>query len=110
MPTKKQKQKAKDLSREVWQYLFDHPTIESKIYLLPELYMQICALIAECPLCELYYRDEKNGNCNKACPIAKISPCNKINSYYDRWKEVRTFKTRKKYAGLILDIIKAWKV
>lgn len=91
---------AKELSIEKWQWNFDYPGEE-----LPEhIENKIYYYLSHCPICTIYEYE-----CKK-CVIGKVSKCGLRVSYYSKWELAKTNKTRKKYAGLILNLIKNWDV
>lgn len=113
------KQQAKDLSILKWQYFYDHPECWI-IWNMPEkIYSKLENYKHNCPLCQLY---QTSRYCKKECPLVIAShqcvsggsisntPEVKKNSYFKKWQNAESDKTRKKYAGLILQIIKEWKI
>jgi hypothetical protein len=118
------RKKAKEVSIEVWQYLYDHPEIEYKDDLPKNIYEKISISDTECLLCDLY-NDLHNdimllhndimildyitsSNC-KGCPLQCCEyPLDK--GIYSKWRLAETSKTRKKYAGIILEKIKNWDI
>ena len=120
------KKRAKAILIEVWTYQRDHPEIEYKQNLPEKIYKKIEGMEGECPWCEIY-RDTCYFNTNEAivlrrincgnCPLALagqkcLKRANGINSksFFGKWTNAATLKTRAKYAGLILDVAKGWKV
>ena len=97
------KKQAKKLCLEVWEYLRDHPEIDDKINLPDEIYDKIYMLANECPLCELYFTQEID------CPHCPLELDGEIG-LYGLWVNSITKNKRAKYAGLIVDKVKAWQV
>lgn len=94
------KKRAKSISLEVWEYLRDHPEIKSKDDLPTKIFTKIRFFRGKCSLCEVL-----NFACRECC-----LNCLKSNSYYGKWKLSKSNKTRAKYAGIIVEKIKAWNV
>ena len=105
------RKRAKELSIEKWEWFYKHPSKINDSDLPEELQIKLGSFEAACPLCELY-ADFLNGRCKKKCPFVQAEQnCLAKGSYYFIWlKSTTSSKTRKKYAGLILQIIKDWKV
>lgn len=100
------KKKAKELSIEKWEWWVKHPTkdFEDMPLILQD---KIKNYFAECPLCELYKRDEP---CFK-CPLYECNEhCGDIYSYYNLFCHIKDKKVLKALAKAILEIIKDWKV
>jgi hypothetical protein len=98
------KQKAKVLSLEVWEYLVNHPAIDSKRDLPEELFKKIDNLISHCPLCEAFIN---YYSCSEDCPLYDcINPAS--NNLYNLWCEANTPEERRKYAAEMLSLIQAW--
>lgn len=91
------KKQAKKLCLEVWEYLRDHPEIKHKIGLPKNIRKKIVNCYASCPLCDIY----------EQCPDCPLGDW--CDDFW-KWQRARTEKTRAKYAGLIVDKVKAWKV
>lgn len=92
-----------------WQYFYDHPS-KTSVDGVEEL-REIQDFIYECALCEYYKQKKYSGKipydtiiCD-FCPLSKICP----NEYHS-WSFANTPKTRKKYAGIILEACKKMKV
>lgn len=105
------KKKAKEISVEVWQYLYDNPEIESKIDLPDKMFNKIKKIYNNCPLCE-YFQLRLTM---KKCPlnISKFDytcAADCANGFYNKWRYSETKRERKKYAGIILKMIKAWEI
>ena len=92
------KREAKELSSEVWRYLRDHPSIDTKSKLPIELFTKIESMYAHCPICHLYM------NCD-ACPL---NHC--LDGAYGRWENATTSEERGKAAGTLVKQIEAWEV
>ena len=106
------RKRARELSIEKWEWLYDHPS-KIDFYDLPEeLQIKLWDFSAKCPLCELYVNSSSYGKCKNKCPFVQAKQiCSAEGSHYSIWLVPSTSsKTRKKYAGLILQIIKDWKV
>jgi hypothetical protein len=104
------KQYIKDVSVMMWQYLYDHPEIKSKCCLPREIYRKVVQSEHECLLCDEYH-DLNHNNPNDCCPRCPLSCCINDETWdgvFDRWFSAKTNRTRKKYAGIILEKIKAW--
>jgi len=100
------KQYIKDVSVLVWQHLYDHPEIKYKTGLPDEIYNKIKNSEYECLLCDKYNDIDKGDGC---CPRCPLSCCVETkDSIYLKWYNARTKKSRKKYAGIILEQLKAW--
>ena len=102
--TKKEKQ----LCVDKWQWFYDHPgkaTWENPIRL--SKYKQRCIL------CHKLTPNWGRPHCFK-CPVVIKSgeSCwnENPNSFYYRWYRATTSKTRKKYAGKLLEIMKSLEV
>ena len=111
------RKRAKELSIEKWEILYNHPKLHDYNYESyleenhPKLWNVIKNHNSDCSLCELYYNTGVNEYCNLECPLMlDVRGCLSKNAYWRKWAWARTPKTRKKYAGLILQIIKDWKV
>ena len=96
------KQKAKDLTIEVWQYLADHPEIACKRDLPWEILEAVIRCVSQCPLCEMFRDEDCVG-----CPLGN---CEDAGSNYWNWYNAETDEDRKKYAQAILCVVKAWKI
>ena len=103
------KQEAKDLTIEVWTYLRDNPEIDRKINLPIELILKIKDLEGRCPLCEVFKQDDGFPCCSK-CPLREPEICTVKGSFYYAWSTCSGYNGRQKYAGLIVDAVKAWEV
>ena len=103
----KTKKWAKKLSLEVWEYFRDHPEISGKEYL--PFYESISNCINSCPLCDLFWLNDNCAGCPLDC-LTKEGISNIYYSHYNKWLISKTPKTRAKYAGLIVDKIKAWDI
>lgn len=92
---------------EMWQYLYEHPGIRFKRD-LPEriLKKQGVTSFARCPFFGVF----KDTDYCSSCPLRVVSWCIKQDSFYNKWAHAKTNKTRKMYAGLILETIKNWEV
>lgn len=102
---------AKELSIEIWQYLYDHPDIYHKKDLPESIFNQIKDIVNFCPLC--FVRMKLSRWVCIACPISMANKsCFIANSYYRKWERanVNRKRKRKKYAGKILNIIKDWEI
>lgn len=99
------KKKAKKICLEVWEYLRDHPEISSKVGLPIKLYDKIKNMFIRCPLCKCL---DGCGSDDDRCPISPC--CNNGKGIYDKWCESKQKRTRKKYASIIVEKVKAWKV
>lgn len=77
-----------------WQYLYDHPS-KTSVYGVEELH-EIQDFVFECALCEY-----NKGKVCELCYFAKI-----CRNEYQSWSFAETPKTRKKYAGIILEACK----
>jgi hypothetical protein len=100
---------AKELSLEVWQYLAEHPEIDSKKKLPIKLYTKIKHLKGECPLCGLYQNDDL------ICPKCPLKHCysNEGSSLFEQWAfsfgdSDNELKIRKQAAQNIVNVIRAW--
>ena len=102
------RKKAKELSILKWQWFYDHPTKKNFFVLPGDLQDKLKGLNSNCPLCEMYF-DHFSNDCFIKCPFMKANQeCGTLGSYYLMWIKAKTAKTRKKYAGFILQIIKDW--
>jgi hypothetical protein len=102
----KDKIEAKKTSLEIWKYLKNHPYIKKKSHLPPKLYNKIYCMFCECPLCELYYKN----NCDD-CPLKEAgNACSNRGSLYEMWYYSCEFKKRKEAAKEIYNIIKKWDI
>jgi len=97
------KQEAKELTLEVWRYLAEHPEIDSKANLPPQLFSKINMLLYKCPLCHVL-RD-----CYTDCPLNKPSPCFCGDSLYWGWLNADTPRKRKNAAQKIVKAVQAWR-
>jgi len=92
------KQEVKELSLEVWEYLKNHPGIDSKLDLPNKIFDKIKTLIHGCPLCDYFEM------CCCDCPLVD---CEENSSYYN-WRHADNPEERKIYATEIYNKIKAW--
>jgi len=115
-------QQAKELSLIKWEWILEHPEYDVMYLICPfnkeegpkyylnhmpqDLQVQIKHLAAECGLCE-YFINTLEQNC---ADCILIPNCTNTNGYFKKFQCARTIKTRKKYAQLIVDTIKAWEV
>lgn len=99
--TKKEKQ----LCIDKWQWIFDHPKIDE---LSDDLWTKLFPYDNFCPLCTHYSTSWEDELMCEDCPIVIQSgnPC-VPNGYFAKWKNAKTTKTRKKYAGKLLEIMKS---
>jgi hypothetical protein len=101
------KKKAKELSIEKWQLIYDN---NWHLWNFDEK-LEGLGLDSGCPLCELYSGKNNIRKCNIQCPLEKINQnCFMDGSYFNKWAMTNNPRTRKKYAGLILQTIKDWKI
>ena len=105
----KTKKWAKELSLEIWEYLRDYPEINRKEALPIKLYRKIMYLVGECPMCEYFARVKYNTHLNKPCKFCPLKSC-KENTLYQKWYSSKSSIDRAKYAGQIVDKIKAWDI
>ncbi len=94
------KKKAKEICLEIWKYLMTFPEIGTKIDLPEKLFNKVLGMSGECPLCE--YTD-----CSDGCPLQTQ---HNFCYYFEKWEGAKTSRGRKKYAKIIVDKVKAWKV
>ena len=99
------KKKAKKICLEVWKWLRDNPDIGDKADLPEKIYSKISGLDCYCPLCVLY----RLPDCNQ-CFLKKVRSGVGNCDYFYKWNNAKTSKTRKKYAGIIVEKVKAWQV
>lgn len=103
----KKEQRAKEISIEVWEYFRDHPESRDKNWLPEELKKKVKDELNDCPLCTLFHDGERGRNCEK-CPLEH---CERLHeSFYFMWRTSETSEKISKYAGLIVDKIKAWRI
>ena len=103
-PTKEQKQWAKDLSIEVYEYIVKHK-LKDKFKLPIGIKRKILNLYAMCPLCVIFVKDTGEKDC-KRCPIGIDDfPCYKPQSLWNKWMSGRNDAAKK-----ILKIVKGWKI
>lgn len=104
-----EKEEAKELTIEVWEYLAAHPEVIAKIQIPRPLYSRISHMIADCPLCELFVTSYCKG-----CPLYETGNCctskDTLSGPYGEWAEsdIGDHKTRAIAAQKIVDITKAW--
>jgi hypothetical protein len=73
-----------------------------------DLYEEINSFIADCPLCEVFYREDCLG-----CPRYDTnngSFCAGANEVYTRWRYAKEEKTRAESAREIVAKVRAWDV
>ena len=102
------KREAKRITIKVWTYLAEHPEIACKEALPIKLYEEINSFIADCPLCEIFYRKDCAG-----CPLYNVSNgtyCAGEGEAYGRWLKSKEEKTREESAREIVAKVRAWKV
>ena len=102
------KREAKRITIKVWTHLAEHPEIARKEDLPINLYDEINSFIADCPLCELFYRKDCEG-----CPLYNVSKstyCAGVGEVYGRWVNAKEEKTREESASAIVAKVRAWKV
>jgi hypothetical protein len=102
MPSKKiTKREAKRLSILKWKWFYDNPLLP--LFECPHWH-ELEPLFSECGLCE-YNKGAEIAMCEKCI----LTPnCDDEKSLYIKWSYAKTIKTKKKYAGLILEAIKEW--
>jgi hypothetical protein len=111
---------AKELCLELWRYLEEHPEVQWKHHVPPELWKKILYLDCECPLCELFSSensfceadegDEDFDGC-EGCPLFEAGEeCLRDRSAYKEWSHSLSSdcETRKKAAHRIVEIVSAW--
>ena len=104
------RKRAKELSIEKWEWFYKHPSKISFTDLPKELQIKLAEFEANCPSCELY-ANFPLGICKSKCPFVRAKQqCTTLGSYYSMRQNAFSDKTRKKYAGLILQIINDWKI
>lgn len=92
------------LTLEVWTYLRDHPYIEHKTDLPPELFSKIKDAKCYCPLCEIFpflCRNEDQKYCPLGCCIAG-------NHGYMMWSQACDDFTRVDGADMIIKTLEKW--
>jgi hypothetical protein len=98
------------LHRELWNWLYENPSKVSKLA-WPRWVGQggdIPMVNCECFAC--HHSDSLDEPCDnkRGCPLFRWGTsdhtCIFVNSYYDKWTDAGTDKTRKKYAKLIRDL------
>ena len=94
-------QKAKELSLEIWEFMATNPGVKRKNDLPSNILDKVHMYHSICPLCELYVQE--NLNCPD-CPLKKCS----APSVFDGWAYAENDNTRKKYATIIVETLKAW--
>jgi hypothetical protein len=108
MATKKQKERAKKISIEVWTCLYEHPEIFSKFDLPIEIFEKIIFIKNYCPLCKLFWGI--TDDCPE-CPLDKDdNGCMKEGGEYHLWRSAKTNENRKFYAKKILKLITNWNI
>jgi len=105
-----------------WNYLKDHPEIEFKCDLPPDLYSIFSEYANDCPLCEyiFYTRNklytwknirESENSCD-GCPLHEYTlpfffsygEC----YWYEKWKHATSDKERQVTASKIVETVKKW--
>lgn len=105
------KNKAKELSILKWEWYYANPKMQNDYIWKHPQYNLIENLTAECGLCEYYYAHRNNFGSCKGCHLYETgNGCYIQDSYFQKWVVAESQKKRKEYAGLILQIIKDWKV
>lgn len=103
VPSKKYRL-ARELSMEIWKYLYEHPWIDSKSNLPDELYNKIEKYENDCPLCELFW--DLEHECDLLCPFSNC-PCYEPDSLYRKWAAADS-SNRAYWAYKIFDKIRNW--
>lgn len=112
------KKEALELSLEMWRWLEENPNQEKDDYLRIILNLNDDNYPRSgCFLCEYVKRLNGTMDC-ELCPIEWIykngskvktdldnMPCVLNNTIFDGWEDAKTIKTKKKYAGMIADLI-----
>lgn len=94
------KLEAKSLTLEVWQYLADHPNVQSKDYLPFNLLKQITGLKFRCPLCDIF---------DHRCYFCPLKSCDE-NSFFSWWADATIADERKTAALGIVKAVREWKL
>jgi hypothetical protein len=99
----------KQLSINKWQWYYDHPESNE---LSEDLEIQSSIYWNECVLCEEFELGTGSLKQCYECPVCikeKVNCFNEKSSFY-KWDNSLTSKTRKKYAGKLLEIMKSLEV
>ncbi|OGF58475.1 MAG: hypothetical protein A2Y62_21175 [Candidatus Fischerbacteria bacterium RBG_13_37_8] len=88
--------KEKQLCINKWQWFYDHPT-ERYMPEFSELRKKLNDYYLICPLCHHYRKTQCIG-----CPLKHCD-----DNFFASWLKANTSRTRKKYAGKLLEIMKA---
>ena len=98
-------QEEKQLCIEKWQWFFDHPEYDDLSY---NLVVKLGSYNNYCPLCDYYLNTLQGEFLCPNCPVVIQSgkPC-ESKGYFAKWTRAKTNKTRKKYAGKLLEIMKS---
>jgi len=97
------KKEAKELTLEMWEYLYEHPEIDEKKELPKILWDKISLLFSACPICEFFKHKSPNKRCRE-CPLINAEGC----GYYFEWCKSVSLDKRKSAAKVIVDLVKAW--
>jgi len=98
----------KNLSLEVWRYLYRRPWVTSKEDLPKNLFNKIVRMKGWCPLCVRFMNTFTYGRC-EGCPLPHNNsghPC----TLYHRWTSAKTWRQRVRHSSTIIKKIKAWEV
>lgn len=108
------RKKAIELCIELWEWLAETGK-RKEDWPERERYQKYCkpvgtSIMSNCWFCEYDYQHPIKGDYSScpACPLIKHSGfgCEEKGSYYLKWSNAKTLKTRKKYAKLFLEQIK----
>lgn len=99
------KQKAKEITLEIWTYLRDHPEIKRKIDLPADLYELVRHTLYACALCKVFRKEEWDTYTCFGCPLIS---CDEDDSPYIIWLDARTRGERSAAAGKIVKLVAAW--
>ena len=98
------------LSVDLWKYLYENPKIDNKLH--TPFATQLMNLHSYCPLCDLFaVKSYRAAVCEGKCRLYNFVENNKCRTncgYYAKWIQAKTSRTRKKYAGIIYDILHKW--
>lgn len=102
---------AKDVSIQVWQYLYNHSEVDRKLDLPWELATLVLHCTNMCPICEFFFFElkAKERLTGRACDDCPLKTCDDP-SPYKRWAHAKGPEARAAAAKEILALLTAWDI